>query len=296
MVADGRIGCAREREGETVSDESNETPEFEKWAASRPDLPLQKHEFGRYDVHRACAWEAWQAREPARPQISDRLRDCQSCGYPRYRGQPHPSCATSVECHADKDGDCSWEDCPQIQDDEPKKSGRHCPLDNIADDDNSAEQPLSEADLLRANSARVEEVRQKRIAELALLREQVEKDEFDIQDLTAELACLRAERDGLRDALYGLVNLTDQDREGGLILSRSDQKPMTNGDQDIIDRAYVAADAALAALPVALAKEECSAYIGGPSDCRCVWPKGHKGNCHAVSLENLALPDPPKGD
>ena len=53
-----------------MSDGSDETPEFEKWAVSRPDLPLQKHEFGRYDSERACAREAWQAaREtPARPQ------------------------------------------------------------------------------------------------------------------------------------------------------------------------------------------------------------------------------------
>jgi hypothetical protein len=32
-------------------------------------------------------------------------------------------------CHASKDGDCSWEHCPQIQDGEPGRSGRHCPLD-----------------------------------------------------------------------------------------------------------------------------------------------------------------------
>ena len=33
-------------------------------------------------------------------------------------------------CHAGKDGDCCWEKCPQIRDDEPKKTGRHCPLDD----------------------------------------------------------------------------------------------------------------------------------------------------------------------
>jgi len=32
-------------------------------------------------------------------------------------------------CHAGKDGECSWEGCPQLKDKEPAKSGRHCPLD-----------------------------------------------------------------------------------------------------------------------------------------------------------------------
>jgi len=28
------------------------------------------------------------------------------------------------------DGDCYWENCPQLRDGEPEKSGRHCPLDD----------------------------------------------------------------------------------------------------------------------------------------------------------------------
>jgi len=60
---------------------------------------------------------------------------------------------------------------------------------------------------------------------------------------------LRGKRTALEtemlEALLGLLNLTDQGREGGLILSRADQKPITNGDQDIIDRAYIAAEAAI---------------------------------------------------
>ena len=46
-------------------------------------------------------------------------------------------------------------------------------------------------------------------------------------------------------ALRGLKNLTDQDREGALIFYRADHKPITNGDQDVIDRAYIAAEAAV---------------------------------------------------
>ena len=31
-------------------------------------------------------------------------------------------------CHADSDGDCYWELCPQIRDNEPETTGRSCPL------------------------------------------------------------------------------------------------------------------------------------------------------------------------
>lgn len=34
-----------------------------------------------------------------------------------------------VHCRANRDGDCYWRRCPQIRDNEPVKSGRHCPLD-----------------------------------------------------------------------------------------------------------------------------------------------------------------------
>lgn len=32
-------------------------------------------------------------------------------------------------CHSGLDGECSWEECPQIRDGEPNATGRHCPLD-----------------------------------------------------------------------------------------------------------------------------------------------------------------------
>ena len=32
-------------------------------------------------------------------------------------------------CRSGSDGDCSWIRCPQLRDQEPKRSGRHCPLD-----------------------------------------------------------------------------------------------------------------------------------------------------------------------
>lgn len=42
-------------------------------------------------------------------------------------GHPH--------CQAGSDGDCLWPHCPQVRDDEPAKTGRHCPIDNLRDDD-----------------------------------------------------------------------------------------------------------------------------------------------------------------
>ncbi len=36
---------------------------------------------------------------------------------------------TLTVCRAGRDGDCVWKKCPQHQDGEPVKSGRHCPLD-----------------------------------------------------------------------------------------------------------------------------------------------------------------------
>ena len=34
-----------------------------------------------------------------------------------------------TDCRAGKDGDCTWKQCPQLSDGEPRKTGRHCPLD-----------------------------------------------------------------------------------------------------------------------------------------------------------------------
>jgi hypothetical protein len=41
-----------------------------------------------------------------------------------------PAPATLEFCRANRDGDCTWQACPQLRDDEPRQTGRHCPLDN----------------------------------------------------------------------------------------------------------------------------------------------------------------------
>lgn len=40
-----------------------------------------------------------------------------------------------TRCQADGDDYCVWGECPQLRDDEPKATGRHCPLDGGQDDD-----------------------------------------------------------------------------------------------------------------------------------------------------------------
>jgi hypothetical protein len=34
-----------------------------------------------------------------------------------------------TRCRADDDGMCVWQDCPQLRDAEPARTGRHCPWD-----------------------------------------------------------------------------------------------------------------------------------------------------------------------
>jgi len=38
-------------------------------------------------------------------------------------------------CAAGKDGECNHKQCPQLRDNEPENSGRHCPIDNREEDD-----------------------------------------------------------------------------------------------------------------------------------------------------------------
>lgn len=37
-------------------------------------------------------------------------------------------------CHSDDDGHCEWAECPQIRDNEPHATGRHCPRDLRGDE------------------------------------------------------------------------------------------------------------------------------------------------------------------
>ncbi len=37
-------------------------------------------------------------------------------------------------CHSDRDGECSWEGCPQLKDNEPYTTGRSCTLKQFDDE------------------------------------------------------------------------------------------------------------------------------------------------------------------
>lgn len=43
-----------------------------------------------------------------------------------------PSAKKLIRCAAGRDGECGHAQCPQLRDNEPAATGRHCPLDNHA--------------------------------------------------------------------------------------------------------------------------------------------------------------------
>lgn len=47
---------------------------------------------------------------------------------PKFRYDPSQRCMTRCQC--DDDGYCDYVNCPQLKDNEPKTTGRHCPLDS----------------------------------------------------------------------------------------------------------------------------------------------------------------------
>lgn len=51
----------------------------------------------------------------------------------RGKHEGGPCAAVPERCHGARDGDCNWKKCPQLRDDEPKATGRHCPLDTGLD-------------------------------------------------------------------------------------------------------------------------------------------------------------------
>jgi len=53
---------------------------------------------------------------------------CWECNAIIENGISCEECKKEV-CHSDRDGDCFHKDCPQLRDNEPHKTGRHCPLD-----------------------------------------------------------------------------------------------------------------------------------------------------------------------
>ncbi len=57
----------------------------------------------------------------------------QQASEPKMTDTSKPTPDTNERCHANRDGECVHERCPQLRDNEPHKSGRHCPLDKEDD-------------------------------------------------------------------------------------------------------------------------------------------------------------------
>lgn len=85
------------------------------------------------DLSVAIAWLAWTLiiLYLAWPHIHRALQPRRRTPAPARRTTPpHPT-----TCHAGRDGDCTWHACPQLADNEPATTGRHCPYDWTTDDD-----------------------------------------------------------------------------------------------------------------------------------------------------------------
>lgn len=68
----------------------------------------------RFDCHRGAGWGFDHRGDDVWSMC------CYDCG---------ATFPNRIVCHADRDGECSWVDCPQLRDGEPAKSGRSCPHD-----------------------------------------------------------------------------------------------------------------------------------------------------------------------
>jgi hypothetical protein len=79
-------------------------------------------------------------------ELSDgRTVPCYACNRAEFVKQAvaeRGEVGSAPHCHADSDGECTWDGCPQLRDGEPKKSGRHCPYDvEVVSTDNHFEMP-----------------------------------------------------------------------------------------------------------------------------------------------------------
>jgi hypothetical protein len=94
------------------------------------ETPLQDH-----DLHVTVRRESIEAREFIRLQ-SIAPDSARSWGAAALQPQPLDGVPTDIlkRCQANNDGECYHAACPQLRDDEPKKSRRHCPLDQSRDD------------------------------------------------------------------------------------------------------------------------------------------------------------------
>lgn len=88
--------------------------ERELFEAAHPDY---EYNYDSSDT----AWDGWLAK----------ARASQPTGAQGVEKAPRisPSRAPLKRCAASRDGDCTHPECPQLRDNEPHATGRHCPID-----------------------------------------------------------------------------------------------------------------------------------------------------------------------
>jgi hypothetical protein len=70
------------------------------------------------------------------PDFNERMARTAACAATPADSQKGGGDAKPLtRCAAARDGDCTHSQCPQLRDNEPNATGRHCPLDTHSDED-----------------------------------------------------------------------------------------------------------------------------------------------------------------
>lgn len=102
----------------------------EKYKAHRAIAPLQRTE-GRDRHHWSYNEPHWKDTIELPPMSHAKAHRFLIYDQPEmmYRRKDTGELLDTRQKHAGKDGDCIWKHCPQNNEGEPDKTGRHCPLD-----------------------------------------------------------------------------------------------------------------------------------------------------------------------
>jgi hypothetical protein len=93
------------------------------WARAALATPGITHEYGRY-----------QQAKRALALAQKELQEAEAAWLKLIKPAVDEQRAKSGRCQASRDGDCWWSGCPQLSDNEPKATGRCCPLPQHSDE------------------------------------------------------------------------------------------------------------------------------------------------------------------
>lgn len=89
--------------------------------------PEKRSQFNVYDLDRYWKAAVKLATNDVRALLGAEMMDTWPC---ELRDGDRGSQCYSL-CKADRDGECTDKKCPQLRDNEPYQTGRHCPLDFV---------------------------------------------------------------------------------------------------------------------------------------------------------------------